>query len=191
MTKNKVSIIIILYLIYLTIPVIFRLDYFPMTWAPMYSAVKASDNYVISTLDLENVRNEGFIAKHQDGSMSNITYKDLNVPFRSFWQIYSQRTYGFGPQVHRFAVNEHGPYNYIERDWETKLFSTINKTLGYDQTNPKYVVELTVSKSFLFFTNTKSNLTLAKTINDTLTIRIGNSQKDIFITRPYLLDVVE
>ena len=134
MTKKTATTIIILYLTYLIVPVIFKWDYFPMTWAPMYSAVKASDDYVLSVLDKESVRGKGFRAKHRDGTYSNITYKDLNVPFRSFWQIYSQRTYGIGPQVHRFAINEHGPDHVIKRDWNKQLFQTVNKTLDTTRT---------------------------------------------------------
>ena len=191
MSKKSATYIIAGYLLYLVVPVIFKLDYFPITWAPMYSAAKASDNYVISALDRDHVREVGFLAKHRDGSTSNITYRDLNVPFRSFWQIYSQRTYGFGPQVHRFAINEHGPYNNIERDWNRKLFETVNRTLGHNPGDDKYVVELTVSKSFLFFEKTKSDLTLAKTIKDTLTIYVNQPDLDPAETRPFLLDVAE
>lgn len=162
-----------------------------MTWAPMYSAVVASDNYVISALDRDKVRNEGFLVKHRDGSRSNVTYKDLNVPLRSFWQIYSQRTYGFGPQVHRFAINEFGPYNLIEVNWNERLFNTLNKTLGYSEDDPKFITEITATKYFHFFEETRTNPQLNHTITDTLTIKINDPHFDPAASRPYLKELVE
>lgn len=162
-----------------------------MTWAPMYSAVVMSDDYVVSAMDKDKLKENGFLVKHRDGTESKINYKDLNLPFRSFWRIYSQRPYNIGPQVHRFAINKNGPYNVIERDWEKRVFDIINKTLDYGPAHPKYVTEVTVAKSFLFFTDSKSDLRLEKTIEDTLTIYLEKPHKDLLISRPYLSRVVE
>ncbi len=170
---------------------VFRLDYFPMTWAPMYSAVIASDDYVVSSMDKDKLKENGFLVKHQDGTRSKVNYKDLNIPFRSFWRIYSQRPYHIGPQVHRFAINEDGPYDVIKKDWEKLVFDIINKTLAYDTTHPKYVVEVTVAKSFLFFTDSKSDMRLEKTIEDTLTIYLGKPHADLLVSRPFLKKLVE
>ncbi len=190
MTKNAVSIFLIIYIAYLLVAVIFRLDYFPMTWAPMYSAVKSTDDYKITVLDKKQLKEKGFVVKHRDGSASTVVSEDLNIPFRNFYPLYSQRIYSIGPPKHRRAIDQYGKVNAVDIDWETRLFNSLNQTFGYNENDPKFIVEISASKTILFYKNSKTDLTLDRSIHDTITIawkQPGKALKD----KPYLIGLDE
>lgn len=161
-----------------------------MTWAPMYSAIKSTDEYKVTVLDKKQLKEEGFVVKHRDGTESTVKDKDLNIPFRNFYPLYSQRIYSIAPPKHRRAIDQFGKINTVDIDWETRLFNTLNKTLGYEESDPKYIVQISASKTILFYKNSKTDLTLDRSIDDTITIELGQSGKSLK-SKPYLIGLDE
>ena len=190
MSQRSISLFLGVYIIYLLIGVVFKIDYFPLTWAPMYAAIKSTEEYKITKMDKKEVKEEGFLVKHQDGTTSNITFKDLNIPFRNFYPIYSQRIYNIGPPKHRRAIDQYGKINTIEIDWETRLFNVLNNTLGYQESDPKFIVEISASKTILIYTDTKTNIRLDRSIEDVITIKWGQPGESLK-NKPFLVGLDE
>ena len=151
-----VNIILILYLIVIWSAVIFRIDRFPLTWVPMYSVYQPSETISKSIRDKAAMK-KGLRVTHRDGSISYVSYKDLNIPKANFRRLYSSRIFGTDPPKHKQGNTSLGSINRWIRgldenernfsvDWEWRMFWTLNKTLQFEPADPKFITRIESSK---------------------------------------------
>jgi len=156
LSRRTVNITIVLYLIVVWAAVIFRIDYFPLTWVPMYSVYEPSETISKSIKDKAAMR-KGLRVTHRDGSISYVSYKDLNIPKPNYRRLHFSRTFGTAPPKHKQGNTELGSLNRFVRglnedesnfsvDWEWRMFWTLNKTLQFKPADPKFIVRIEVSK---------------------------------------------
>ena len=150
-SKRTITIILVGYLTIIWAAVIFRIDYFPLTWVPMYSSYYPDDTITAKVWDKDRI-SRGLLVTHRDGSTSYLSHKDLNIPKPNFRRLYYQRMFGSGPPKHRQGDRnlsqlnrlirglEEGESNYSV-DWEWRMFWSLNKTLGYEPPDPRFVVK--------------------------------------------------
>lgn len=148
---RRISVFLAAYFIIISAAAVMRIDHFPLTWAPMYSMVVNTPSFNVTVLDRHQVRDIGYEVVHRDGTRSTISHRDLNIPFRNFWQIYEQRTVGIGPFKHRRRIDEFGVANEIVVDWPTRVFTMLNETLGYKPEDDKFIVEVTARRRIAHF----------------------------------------
>ena len=79
--------------------VFLRIDYFPLSWVPMYGLHKPRAELTVGVGDLA-IRTEGFAAIRANGERTRISARDLNVPSANFRRLYSQRAFNNGPPQH-------------------------------------------------------------------------------------------
>ena len=151
-----VNIILILYLIVIWSAVIFRIDRFPISWVPMYSVYQPSETISKSIKD-KAAMNKGLRVTHRDGSISYVSYKDLNIPKPNFKRLYYSRIFGTAPPKHKQGNTALGSINRWIRgldenepnfsvDWEWRMFWTLNKTLQLEPADPKFITRIESSK---------------------------------------------
>ena len=152
MNRRTVNIIIVLYLIVVWAAVIFRIDRFPITWVPMYSVYQPSETISTSVRDKAALR-KGIRVTHRDGSISYVSYKDLNIPKPNFRRLYGSRIFGHDPPKHKQGNTALGPVNRWVRgldenernfsvNWEWRMFWTVNKTLQFEPADPKFIIRM-------------------------------------------------
>ena len=105
-----VNIVLVLYLIVVWSAVIFRIDRFPITWVPMYSVYQPSETISKSIKDKAAMR-KGFRVTHRDGSISYVSYNDLNIPKPNFRRLYYSRIFGHDPPKHKQGNTSLGSVN--------------------------------------------------------------------------------
>jgi len=151
-----VNIILILYLIVIWSAVIFRIDRFPISWVPMYSVYQPSETISKSIKDKAAMK-KGLRVTHRDGSISYVSYKDLNIPKPNFKRLYYSRIFGTAPPKHKQGNTALGSINRWIRgldenepnfsvDWEWRMFWTLNKTLQLEPADPKFITRIESSK---------------------------------------------
>jgi hypothetical protein len=147
-----VNSLLVLYLIVVWAAVIFRIDRFPLTWVPMYSVYKPSETISTGVRDNAAIR-KGFRVTHRDGSISYVSYKDLNMPKSNFRRLYGAIIFGHDPPKHKQGNTALGPVNRWIRgldehepnfavDWEWRMFWTLNKTLQFEPADPQFITRI-------------------------------------------------
>lgn len=155
MSRSTVNRILIAYLIIIWGAVLVRCDQFPMTWAPMYSVYTPSPKISATVRDHEALE-RGLLVTHRDGSTSYLTRDDLNIPKRSFWRIPYQWMFGSGPKYDEHSKNMSAfnwwlrrlfvPSRDAEPECNWCLFWSLNKTMGYEPNDPKFIVRIDVER---------------------------------------------
>ena len=151
-----VNIVLVLYLSVVWAAVIFRIDRFPITWVPMYSVYQPSETISKSIKDKAAMK-KGLRVTHRDGSISYVSYKDLNIPKPNFKRLYYSRIFGTAPPKHKQGNTALGSINRWIRgldenepnfsvDWEWRMFWTLNKTLQLEPADPKFITRIESSK---------------------------------------------
>jgi hypothetical protein len=132
--------------------VLLRLDFFPLTWAPMYSAWEPQE--VASNRVVENdVYMRGLLVTRRDGSTGYLGARELNIVRNHIYRIYYQRAFGQPPVTYRHASTSLSPLNRRLRgfeegeeghdpDTEFRLFQSLNKTFHLDPDDPGFVVRV-------------------------------------------------
>jgi hypothetical protein len=144
--------------------VAFRIDQFPLTWAPMYAAKDPSrePEYRKVFKDREHLEQHGWRGIRRDGGEEWIRRADLNVPRRSMWRLYYQRTWQRPPPKY---IHKNGGDRTLDRwirglppgapifeaDWERRLFVSINETLGRAPQDPGFIERLLAERTQLVF----------------------------------------
>jgi len=152
LSRRTVNIIIVLYLIVVWAAVILRIDYFPLTWVPMYSVFEPSETISAKVWDKDKY-GKGILVTHRDGSTSYVSAKDLNIPKPNFRRLYYSRIFGSAPPKHKQGNTELGSINrwvrgldedepYFSVDWDWRMFWTLNKTLQHEPSDPKFIVRM-------------------------------------------------
>ncbi|MBW2725328.1 MAG: HTTM domain-containing protein [Deltaproteobacteria bacterium] len=148
----------------LWIAVFFRIDRFPLSWAPMYSvwAPNPRDVYSVKHIEKGWLEEYGWRATHRDGSQSWINRRDLNVRKSSMRRMYYRRTRGRGPPKEGHYNHDAGTFDrwlwglapgepYYEVNWRRRLFESINKTFGHLPADLQFIVRLEAKgERFLF-----------------------------------------
>jgi hypothetical protein len=122
----------------------------------MYSVYQPSDTISKSIRDKAAMR-KGLRVTHRDGTISYVSYKDLNIPKPNFRRLYSSRVFGTDPPKHKQGNTALGSINRWIRgldenernfsvDWEWRMFWTLNKTLQFEPANPKFITRIESSK---------------------------------------------
>jgi hypothetical protein len=133
--------------------VLLRVDYYPLTWVPMYGHRDTSPVLIARVGDLDK-RADGFRATLADGTIRYINRKDLNMPAPNFRRLYDERMFGEGPPQFRrerlelSAFNRWwydtliGPLNIPDDMYQRGVLDSVNLTLGRKMGEPDYVVQI-------------------------------------------------
>ncbi|MGH0038238.1 MAG: hypothetical protein ACQGVK_24670 [Myxococcota bacterium] len=152
MSRRTVNILLSVHLVVVWSAVVFRIDRYPLTWAPMYSTYSVSETVKRRVESQERAR-KGFRVRHRDGSSSFVGARDLNISKWIMSRVYYQRAFGKGPIKHRQGNQNLGALNRwirglgpdeprFEVDWTPRLFWTLNKTLGFEPDDPEFIVRI-------------------------------------------------
>lgn len=161
MSKTAVRRRLAAYFALLWAGMVFRIDQFPLTWAPMYSEYSPDRLIGIRKVDKEEMK-KGFVVTHRDGSQSRIGADELNVPKWNFYRLYYQRAFLSPPVKHRYGNASLDPLNRWVRglepgekiftaDWKRRLFKSIHSTLGHAPDDPRFVVRIEAWFEQLFY----------------------------------------
>ena len=148
--RSKVNIVLLTFFGLTIGAVIFRIDYFPLTWVPMYSDYKYGPSMSVPVGDL-NKMNRGFEVKRQNGHVDFIGPKELNIPASRFRRIYYQRAFGEGPvQYFRFrrgmsrmnlALHDWiSPITTESIDWQQRVLRSLNETFYLTPGDPDFII---------------------------------------------------
>ena len=143
--------------------VFLRVDYFPLSWVPMYGLHNPRAELTVGVGD-KAVRNEGFVATRASGERARISARDLNVPNANFRRLYAQRAFNNGPPQHdreRVALIGFNRWWYetlvgedpaSRRTYSAVLLDSVNRTLDYGRDDPERIVRLESHLDFARFT---------------------------------------
>lgn len=179
MSRSAVNRFLLIYFLAVWGAVGFRVDHFPLTWAPMYSVYEPKEQFRIRVLDKIRIK-RGFRVTHRDGSTSRIGPRELNIPFRNMRRLYAQRAQGKPPPKHEQAnaalsalnrwvrgLEEEEPaFEPVEWDW--RLFWSLNKTLGYEPDDAGFITRIEASTEVVYFARSDLRLVNRKEKRATL-----------------------
>ncbi len=161
MSRRLVNIVLIAHLLVVWSAVVFRIDRFPLTWAPMYSTFTPKTRVGRRIEDQGRAR-KGLRVTHRDGSTSRVGHRELNVSKWVMSRIYYQRAFEKGPVKHRQGNTNLGALNRwihgvgedelrFEVDWAPRLFWTLNKTLGHEPDDPGFIVGIRAAEEKVYY----------------------------------------
>lgn len=153
MTRPGVTGFLLLYFGVLWCGVVFRIDRFPLTWAPMYSTVSPPIGPLSRRIVDREEMKKGLVVTRADGSEQRVNRDDLNIPKWNFYRVYYQRAFGGGPPKYTQLGANLGAFNRWVRgleagerapepNWERRLFYSLNKTLGRAPGDPFFLVRI-------------------------------------------------
>lgn len=163
MTQAKIKQFLLFFFVILFGAVFLRIDYFPLSWVPMYGFREESDKLTVAVGDLER-RQLGFAAQRANGERLFLSQQDLNMPPANFRRLYQERAFGEGPPQHRreraglWAFNRWWYATLIgddparNPDYEGDILRSVNGTLGYGPSDPRRIVQLEAHLDFATFT---------------------------------------
>jgi len=154
-SKKTISIAIGLYGCLLLSAVPLRLDYFPLTWVPMYSAHEVKGEYAVKKNNKKDIR-KGFAAVQQNGNTKFINHLTLNMPYRNYKLWYRQRIYNTGPPKHRRAIHiyeNYGRKNILDINWPKRVLFAVNRNLNLKPQDPEFIVSLSAKADQIVLSN--------------------------------------
>lgn len=125
--------------------VVFQIDRFPLSWVPMYSRYRPSDQIEVRGADREATK-RGLRVTQQDGTVAWVTRADLNIAKRHFRRLYRQRLFGQNPAD----------------QWPYRVLRSLNRTLGRSPGDPDFIVK--VESEAEFWWARKSDLEVEKRV---------------------------
>ena len=149
--------------------VFLRVDYFPLSWVPMYGLHKAKETVTVGVGD-KAFRDEGFVAIRANGERLRISSRLLNVPNANFRRLYAQRAFNNAPPQHDrervglIGFNRWwyetlvGPDPKLNRNYPDTLLKSVNHTLGYGPSDPQRIVQIEAHLDFASFSRDRLNL---------------------------------
>jgi hypothetical protein len=151
-----------LYFLILFGAVFLRIDWFPLSWVPMYALHR--DLAVVSIpFGDPAARRRGFAARRANGERLFVSAADLNIPEANFRRLYTQRAFNWGPPQdnrERYALSAFnrwwyetlvGPDPLIAADYPRQLLASVNETLGLGPNDPRRIVRLEARLDFARF----------------------------------------
>jgi hypothetical protein len=168
MTQRGARLFLALFFLVVFGAVFLRVDYFPLSWVPMYGRrdTAAEKTFFIGSLERRRL---GFEARRANGEQTFITAKTLNVPHANFRRLYMQRAFNSGPPQHlreRLALMPFnrwwyetlvGPDPLLGANYPARLLQSINRTLGFGADDPRRIVQLEAHLDLATFSQTKLN----------------------------------
>lgn len=139
-----------------------RVDYFPLSWVPMYGYHVSGESVTVGIGDKDR-RAQGFDAWRANGKRLSISASDLNVPDANFRRLYHQRAFNNGPPQddrERAALMWFnnwwyetfvGPDPRLDRRYAQHLLESVNKTFGYGPDDPERIVRMHAPLVFATF----------------------------------------
>jgi hypothetical protein len=155
--KRTITLILVAYLTIIWAAVIFRIDQFPLTWVLMYSEYDPRETISVKVWDKEKDK-KGFKVTYRDGSTGYVSSKDLNISKPHFRRLYydllpDSKIFETAPPKHKQGSIELGTVNRwisgldeaerrfaVDREW--RMFWTLNKTLGHEPSDPKFIIRI-------------------------------------------------
>lgn len=162
MSKKHVKRFLALYFAIFFGAVFLRVDFFPLSWVPMYGRRQLSEYLTVRFGDKEE-RQLGFRAQRANGEMLYVSADDLNIPNANFGRLYSQRAFNSGPAQdgrERAALAPFnrwwyetllGPNPQLKRNYSGPVLTSVNKTFGYGPGDPRRIVRLEASQDYAKF----------------------------------------
>lgn len=163
MTKAGARRFLVAYFVVFFGAVLLRIDYFPLSWVPMYGFRNEEPTLTVAVGDSAR-RDRGFAAVRANGERLFVSRRDLNMPPANFRRLYQERMFGEGPPQHRrerarlWAFNRWWYRNLIgddpatNADYPRDILRSANRTLGYGPADPERLVALEVQLDFATFT---------------------------------------
>jgi hypothetical protein len=136
--------------------VLLRIDYFPLSWVPMYGHHRGDADRTVALGD-KDARKQGFAAQRANGERLYISAADLGVPSSNFRRLYNRRAFNRGPpqdgreRLELAAVNRWwyetlvGPDPRLTTNYVAPLLKSINRTFGYGPADPRRITRLDIS----------------------------------------------
>jgi len=155
MTRRGASALIGAHLLVTWLAFALRIDQFPLTWAPMYAVQPDRDTRVWTVVLTDRARTEsiGWRAVRADGGAERVVRGDLNVSAPVAGRLYFQRTFGEPPPRYRhknsggatldrwlLGIAPGAPM--LAANWEQRVLTTVNGTLGRSPGEDLFIVEL-------------------------------------------------
>lgn len=149
MNRLTVNTLLVAHLVFTWGAFVFRVDAFPLTWAPMYSVLETTETVEVPVWD----RSLELRATRRDGSVEWLSRSDLNIPTLSFWRLYFERARGRPPNVYFhanapmeswcYAVRGRTPGGpLLEADWPERILTSINRTLERAVSDDDFIVRI-------------------------------------------------
>ena len=163
MTQRSVKRFLALYFLVFFGAVFLRVDYFPLSWVPMYGYHVAGGDTVTVGIGDKSDRERGFLAWRANGEHLTISADDLNVPNANFRRLYQQRAFNNGPPQddrERAALmafnrwwyeNLVGPDPRLDRRYPQQLLDSVNRTFGSAPGDPRRIVRMEAEMRFATF----------------------------------------
>lgn len=156
LTRRSVGLLLAVHFAVAWTAVVLRIDRFPLTWAPMYAVYKPKEpSAEIRKLHKgkQVLEEKGWRVEHRDGSASDLPRRAVNVPRRSMWRLYYERTFSRGPPKYKHLNHDAGTIDrwlwglapgekFEDPDWKRRLLVSVNKTLGHEPDDPDFIVRM-------------------------------------------------
>jgi hypothetical protein len=158
-SKTSVKRFLALYFLILFGAIFLRVDYFPLSWVPMYGYREIGPQLTVKFGD-KSGRKRGFFAQRANGETLYISAEDLNVPNANFRRLYHQRAYNNAPpqddreRVALMSFNRWwyetfvGPDPRLNKNYSGQLLDSVNQTFGYGPSDPRRIARLEASLDF-------------------------------------------
>lgn len=163
MSQRGVKRFLALYFLIFFGAVFLRVDYFPLSWVPMYGYHVAGAQTVTVGIGDKSKRARGFLAWRANGKHLTISGDDLNIPHANFRRLYHQRAFNNGPpqddreRAALMAFNRWwyerfvGPDPRLDRRYPQQLLVSVNRTFGYGPNDPRRIVRMEAELKFATF----------------------------------------
>ncbi len=160
-SKRRASWLVMAHLCLMWTAVAFRIDSFPLSWAPMYSVLRHGEQISVRVWNDDDMH-AGFEARLRDGGRERVSRESLNLPRLAYWRLYYERAFGQDPNK---IVHENAPMGPVNRwlrgleegelahptNWEWRVLRSVNQTLGRAPDDPDFIVELRARARTLYF----------------------------------------
>lgn len=162
MTKSATNKLLIAFHAVVLGAIFLRIDYFPLTWVPMYSQFHGIEDLTLPVGDMPRMK-RGYLVTTASGTTGFVGPKELNMPNANFRRIYYERSYGVGPPKYRreraslnplsnWLYDQLYPDPAIYIDWEARVMDTLNRSLELKRGDAGYIVRAEVVSDFATFT---------------------------------------
>jgi hypothetical protein len=159
LSKSGVKRFLALFFLIIYGAVFLRIDYFPLSWVPMYGQRGHGGDLTVK-FGNKKQRKQGFAAERANGEKLYISADDLNIPSANFRRLYAQRAFNSGPPQDKrerealMSFNRWwyetfvGPDPRLNANYSGQLLDSVNKTFGYGPRDPRRIARLQASVEF-------------------------------------------
>jgi hypothetical protein len=178
-TRKQVNWLLALFFLIHWGAVLFRIDRFPLSWAPMYSSYSREPEMKVRVADEEKFM-RGFFVTRRDGTTDWIGAELLNVPKWNMYRLYTQRAFKDDSNKYTNGNSAIDPLNRWIRglaegepaftiEWDWRMFWSLNKSLGLDPNDPEFIVRIQADFTRVYYD--MRELRLARTVTEETDLR--------------------